>query len=212
MPRITIPDIAALTEAIARKEIATEAPEWKEFCAIYYDGLRECWNICSDGMESQYIKYRSMGAGPYWHALEERVKKAVGAAAALFADRPLWKIRPLPLPICLSAGSVVLRYSHPTDASTVVILRDGRLRELRRGELTGSALRAAGQRHWENIVAWKSDMPAGGEFCPTSQALLERIPAGGAFCAISLALRERQRERERERELSMTFPPMMMVS
>ena len=74
MPRITIPDIAALTEAIARKEIATEAPEWKEFCAVYYDGLRECWNICSDGMESQYIKYRSMGAGPYWHALEERVK------------------------------------------------------------------------------------------------------------------------------------------
>ncbi|NDE17883.1 hypothetical protein EBZ80_23460 [bacterium] len=65
-----------------------------------------------------------------------------------------------------------LRYSHPTAASTVLIFRNGRLRELRRGELTGSALRAAGQRHWENIVAWKSDMPAGGEFCSTSQALL----------------------------------------
>lgn len=69
-----------------------------------------------------------------------------------------------------------LRYSHPTATSTVVVLRNGQVKELRRGELTGSALRAAGGRRWENVGAWASDMPVGGEFCGISQALLAAPP------------------------------------
>ncbi len=62
-----------------------------------------------------------------------------------------------------------MKYSYTLDgvAHSVVITDSGQVLELRRGDLTGEYLRAAGRRVWASEADWKADLPTGTELTRT---------------------------------------------
>jgi len=56
-----------------------------------------------------------------------------------------------------------MKYSYTIngEAQTVVMTKTGTMLEVRRGDLTGSALQSAGQRTWGSEAEWKAEMPTG---------------------------------------------------
>jgi hypothetical protein len=56
-----------------------------------------------------------------------------------------------------------MKYSYTVNGEdrTAVASKDGRIMEVRRGDLTGSALLAAGRRAWGSEAEWKAELPSG---------------------------------------------------
>ncbi len=71
--------------------------------------------------------------------------------------------------ILASNDDARMKYSYTVDglAQSVVVTDTGRVIELRRGDLTGEYLRAAGRRTWASEAEWKAELPTGTELTRT---------------------------------------------